>query len=651
VVETVEPGGDILVVDNDEFSRTWARRRLEKENYCVREAQNAQQALEEITRDPPDLILLDVMLPGVDGFEFTRKLRQDPNLAATPIIVLTTLDDLKSKVEGLEAGASDYVTKMPEPEELLARIRALLRLKRVQEALLGDRNRTALLLRVGRQLSAELDLETLLSQILEQTVDSLGATMGSLILLDQQGAALRNIYYHQGEVTMIAEQVKGRIIQDGLAGWVIQQREGVILRDSRQDPRWIVVENIHAKMVSVMSVPMVQQDRVAGVLTITHESVDRFTPADLDLLKAIASQAGIALANAQLFEAVEQERGHLKAILTGTNDGIVATDKKGRIVLLNPAAERIFGLSLRQVAGRSLEESIPFDSLIGAFGQAREAIGSPPPSELALPDGRTLFFTVSPVESGPKGEGGYVAVMQDITHLKELDRMKNEFVSTVSHDLRTPLATIHGYTEVLEKTVQDPDGKDLIQQIRSGTLRMANLVEELLDLGKIESGIETARERCRLDQIVAEAVEEACFHAESADIVLSATLPIEPTPVEGNPTRLRQVVDNLIHNAIKYTPPGGTISVWLWEKAGKVTVTVQDSGIGIPREALPRLFEKFYRVPCPDTPKTRGAGLGLAIVKAVVEQHGGQVWVQSKLGEGSTFGFSLPSYEHDDRTL
>jgi PAS domain S-box-containing protein len=635
-----EQHSDILVVDDELSSRTWARVHLQQAGYTVREAKDADEALAAIAVQSPDLILLDVMLPREDGFELTRTLRRDPALATVPIILITVLDDPDSKVRGLEAGANDFLTKPAEQSELLARVRTLLRAKYDQEERLAEKEKVALVYRVSRELSADLDLGATLSRVLELTIAAFGATRGSLILLDEDGGVLRHIFAHQGQVTTVSNAVQGRVVQDGLASWVVQHREGVILSDARQDPRWLAVGYSTFVTRSVLSVPLIHPDRVAGVLTLTHERANFFTRAHLDLITSIASQAAVALVNARLFEVVKQERARLEAVVAGTDDAIVATDREQRIMLLNPAAERAFGISFVEVAFRPLGETFPHQRLVEAFHQAQSE-GQTPSGELTLPNGRVLFFTISHIVAGPRGEGGWVAVMQDITHLKQLDRMKNEFVSVVSHDLRTPLATIHGFADVLTRMLEG-EAREYAERIKVQATRTAQLVEELLDLGKIESGMDAAQARCMLDAIIAEALEAARFQAEAGGVAINTEVPALEHPVLGNPVRLRQVVDNLIGNALKYTPSGGSVTVRAWENNGQATVTVQDNGVGIPRESLPRIFEKFYRVPLAGTAKAAGTGLGLAIVKAIVEHHGGQVWVESEVGVGSTFGFTLP---------
>jgi len=642
-----EPGGDILIVDDDPYSRMWARRWLEGAGYTLLEAECAADALELVAEHPPDLVLQDVILPDMNGFDLTREFRKNPDLATIPIVVLTVLDDVDSKVQGLEAGANDFLTKLPEREELLARVRTHLRLKRNQEALLAEQRKTALLYRINRELSAELELDAILSRILELTIASVEATHGSVILLDEEGGILRCISTYRGRSSTVLYAVPGEIVQEGLAGWVLQNREGAILPDTRQDARWVTTENAHTMAGSALAVPLIHQERVAGVLTLTHEQPDHFLSDHLSLLGTIAAQAAVALENARLFAAVKQERGRLEAILSGATEAIVATDQKLRITLLNPAAEDTFGVRLNQVLGWPLVDALPYEPLIASFRRARESGSLVPPAELSLPKGRILFFTVSAVAVGPRGEGGWVAVMQDITHLKEVNRLKNEFVSVVSHDLRTPLATIHGYAEVLSKAIEG-EYKELARRIQAESRRLAALVEDLLDLGKIESGVEEVREPCHLEELIGEAVEAAAFTAQTAEVTIQAQIAPLPTPVMGNPVRLRQVVDNLIGNALKYTAVGGEIWVQAWEREGQITVTVQDSGIGIPREALPRIFEKFYRVPQRGESRPAGTGLGLAIVKAIVDQHGGTVWVESELGKGSTFGFSLPCTDEQE---
>ncbi len=242
---------------------------------------------------------------------------------------------------------------------------------------------------------------------------------------------------------------------------------------------------------------------------------------------------------------------------------------------------------------------------------------------------------------------GYVAVMRDITHLKEIDSLKSEFVSTVSHDLRSPLTYMKGYTSLIASSGSLNEKQDeYIQKIRTGINQMTELIDDLLDIGKIEAGIGVNMMPCQLDTLIRRlAVEmDARAHAKGLNLTLdvSADLPL----VTMDEALIRQAITNLIDNAIKYTV-SGFVNVCACQIEKEVVVSVKDSGIGIPTAALPRLFEKFYRVKTREAMKMRGTGLGLSIVKSIAELHKGRVWVESELNRGSTFFLALPACEQD----
>jgi len=240
-------------------------------------------------------------------------------------------------------------------------------------------------------------------------------------------------------------------------------------------------------------------------------------------------------------------------------------------------------------------------------------------------------------------EVGRVAVMQDITYLKELDKMKSDFVASVSHDLRSPLTIIIGYALMLSEAGElNETQQEFVESIRLSVAKMTTLIENLLDLGKIEASVGMEMKPCQLVTVINKAVAGLRDQARAKEIIFQLQLPPELPLVQGNQVRLDQVVSNLVGNAIKFTPEGGMVTVSAREEKGKVVVEVKDTGIGIAPEDQVHLFEKFYRVGRAETSDIEGTGLGLAIVKSIVEGHGGQVWVESEFGQGSTFGFALP---------
>jgi two-component system NtrC family sensor kinase len=235
--------------------------------------------------------------------------------------------------------------------------------------------------------------------------------------------------------------------------------------------------------------------------------------------------------------------------------------------------------------------------------------------------------------------------MQDITHLKQLDKIKSEFVSAVSHDLRSPLTAILGYVELIARVGPVTDQqKEFIQRVRLSVDAITTLITDLLDLGRIEAGFDTQKEATNFPLVVRYAVEGLMPKAEIKQQRLAVNLPENLPPVYGNSVRLRQMASNLIENAIKYTPESGTVTVVCVQDTDQIILTVTDTGIGIPISDQPYIFDKFYR--SKSVPEDiAGTGLGLSIVKSIVENHSGRIWVDSKPGRGATFIVVIPVYD------
>jgi signal transduction histidine kinase len=245
---------------------------------------------------------------------------------------------------------------------------------------------------------------------------------------------------------------------------------------------------------------------------------------------------------------------------------------------------------------------------------------------------------------------GTVVTLNDITELKKLDEMKTVFVETVSHDLRNPLATIHGFATLLQMEQLSERGRSNLAGLMQGVTQIQSLIQNLLDLARIEAGMDEQAESCDLVEITREVLDSLELQLAEKEMTLTADLPSGLPPVSGSPLRLSQVVTNLVGNAIKYTPRGGRIFVGVsLEEDGHIRLQVSDNGPGIPPEEQDQIFEKFYRVPTMENSEwIEGTGLGLSIVKAVVEGYGGSVRVESEVGAGSAFICILPALPVSD---
>jgi two-component system phosphate regulon sensor histidine kinase PhoR len=263
--------------------------------------------------------------------------------------------------------------------------------------------------------------------------------------------------------------------------------------------------------------------------------------------------------------------------------------------------------------------------------------------EITWPDQRVFTALFTPIE-----EGGCIVLLHDVSYFKTLERVRNEFISTASHELKNPIAAVLGFSELLSKAGPLTDQQaGIVGNIHSAAKRMYELVQNLLGLAKIDMGIQLKPERVDVVAIVTEIVDEFQPQAEAKEQTLQLTKAEDEANVQGDVLQLQQALRNLVGNAIKYTPAGGSIDLSVKKEETTVIIQVKDTGLGIPAEDLPFIFDRFYRVRNEAVKEIEGNGLGLAIVKSIVEKHGGQISVESEPGKGSCFTCSLPLMQRD----
>ena len=328
----------------------------------------------------------------------------------------------------------------------------------------------------------------------------------------------------------------------------------------------------------------------------------------------------------------------LDVMLEHIEDGVVILDDRLNILLVNAAVRRSFGLWHDDpVVGKPVNEVLRHPDMKALIQLDEEGPKPISHHEIAFDDGRVLSAQ-STIIPGI----GLAITMQDITYLKQVDRLKNEFINTVSHDLRSPLTAVLGYVDLLERVgpVNDQQ-REFIRRVQASVESITALVNDLLELGRIESGFEGQNEVVPLDGIIRYSLETVEGLVTEKRLNLHLQLPENFPALRGNPIRMRQMSDNLVGNAIKYTPEGGDITIELEAESEQVILRISDTGPGIPPADQPHIFEKFYRAS--NVPKgVGGSGLGLAIVKSIVDSHHGRIWVESLLGLGSTFTVVLP---------
>jgi PAS domain S-box-containing protein len=535
--------------------------------------------------------------------------------------------------------------------------------RRVQERTLElrqEHRNTETLLSVITELSASLDLDQVLNRTLTIVNQSLNAEK-SLVLLS--GGARR----YQAGIGLAEQSCEQEITK-----WVVGHREPVLVEDAVADERWAGKNEQPLPFRSIVAVPLIMGEEVLGALLLFQSQKSAFESKQISLIEAVARQISVALNNAELFNLIRDQAEHMgsllreqqiaasrsRAILEAVADGVLVTGEDMKITLFNASAERILGLEANQALDR------PLDQFSGLFGQAAQTwmetirAWSESPSahqnevfaeQIEIDQSRVVSVHLAPVIWRSQLLGT-VSIFRDITHEVQLDRLKTEFVANVSHELRTPLTSIKGYVDVILMGAAGPVSSQVLhflQVVQINTERLTTLVNDLLDVSRIESG-RISLEMQSLDlKGIAEAVLEDIqrrSRTENKAMQFTLTVPPEIPNVQGDPSRIRQVMNNIILNAYNYTQANGQVKVEMALDGDCVQVNVIDNGIGIVERDQKRIFERFFRGEDPLVLKTSGTGLGLALSKILVEMHHGRIWFYSsgQAGEGSTFSFTLP---------
>jgi two-component system phosphate regulon sensor histidine kinase PhoR len=339
-------------------------------------------------------------------------------------------------------------------------------------------------------------------------------------------------------------------------------------------------------------------------------------------------------------DALTSERAKLSAVLNQMTDGVLIVDLDGRVQLLNPAAERLFQIDAIDALGRSVVEVLRYHQLVELWRVAKEGQQQTTMIEIG-PQHLFLQATGMPLKTSDKGST--LILFQDLTQLRRLETVRRDFISNVSHELRTPLASLKALGETLQESALDdpPAARRFIIRMETEIDNLTQLVNELLELSRIESGkVPLSFHRARPCDLLRPACERMELQVERAGLNLALDCQPDLPIVFADPNRITQVVINLIHNATKFTPPGGQITVSAYQDGEFIVFFVKDTGVGIPKEDLGRIFERFYKA---DRARSGGGtGLGLSIARHMVESHGGFIWAESEEEMGSTIYFSLP---------
>jgi PAS domain S-box-containing protein len=610
----------ILIVDDDLVGCKIMEGLLRSTDYRIIFVTESKTALPTAQQTLPDLVLLDVMMPELDGFEVCRQLRDDPILAEVPIIMVTALEDRESRIRGMDAGADDFVLKPIDPIELRVRVRTITRLNRYR-LLLNERTQRQQAEEQIRQRSRDL---TLLNRVIataastldvEEALHTACKALAYAFDLPQATAILLNA--EQTECTIVSEYPFIARLQDGqlslesseTSGWlsalgsvipvaaiptmayVLVHKTPLLVADAQHDPQLARLHELLRErgIVALMSVPILVRDQVAGTIELSTTEQRAFSDQDIALAQSVAIAAGHAMEAARLHQQLRQhaasleeivtqrtlelqiERDHTRSILEAVGEAVVVANLDGVIQYVNPAAVALGGYSAQEMLGQSWYMWRSEHVSPQAYTQIQETVAAGriwQGEMINRHKGGALYstaLTAAPLFDPDDLDrtSGFVIVQRDITLLKEAERLKDQFVSNVSHELRTPLSVItllSGNLDTLYDRLDDSQRRRITRDIRTQARVLNELITDVLEISRLDSAAVPAEHwRVNLAQLAAEELEKQLPLAHKKSQIMRM-LGTDQLGVCGNEVQLRQVFRNLINNAIKYTAAGGRIT-------------------------------------------------------------------------------------------
>jgi len=503
------------------------------------------------------------------------------------------------------------------------------------------------LLEIAQSITEELNLDKVLARILHISIEMLAGQSGLIALREDQGGW--RVAVSQGLPTPFLRQLEPLMT-------TVPEHEQPARYELQEINRLLqgLTQKASLGLLSGVVLPMIARKQVIGVIFIFRNYMGNFSSNDKALLQSFADQAAVAVQNAQLYSQVNHERQRMNALLDSAADGILILSSEHTIERYNPALARMLGVFDEDLRGKNHGDVIRWAKIGEGLTLEQAELGGWPLTQHAtlyvegdlkkiggmqLPVG----ITYAPLLSSESNLLNIIATLRDITHFREAEELKSTFISVISHELKTPVALIKGYVSTLRRedvSWERQVVEDSLEVIEEEADRLTELIENLLDASRLQAGaLEINQSDVALEVLAGRIAKRFSTQTEIHSIVVK--FPEKFPVILGDEDRLTQVLSNLVSNAIKYSPNGGQIQINGRVKEGYIVLCVSDQGRGIAQNDIPYVFDRFYRAE-DATRQTKGAGLGLFLARAVIEAHGGRIWVDTKPGEGASVCFSLP---------
>lgn len=501
---------------------------------------------------------------------------------------------------------------------------------------------------VSIAITSRIATDTVLNEIAEQAANWLQADAAGIFL--KQRDMLKLVAIHNLPLSVLNQMSS---MEQGVAGQVTREKESIYLENYERD--WHGVDELPlAKETfgSLICVPLIYDNVVIGALmVIGGKHGQLFATEDMHLLELLATQAAVAISYGRLFneqkdltEQLAVAHEQLRTVISSTDNPVMAVDRNLNLIFTNPAARELFHLDTFH-SRANLTKAVPDYTLPKDYKEALRVIKTKGAYRYEIErNGKTYLCHVASL--GEHGRvDGFVAVLNDVTELKELDRIKSEMVRMTSHDLKNPLQAAFANLELLNEDIATIDNSEItlsVDNIERQLNRMHRIISGILDLERVRVGSQPDT-ICNPQELIQEAVEELNDYATEQKIELVTDVADNIAEFMGDLDQIKRAIVNVIENAIKFNHAGGEVLIRAVNQGKRILITISDDGIGIPEELQNKVFERFYRGHQAGAEHVSGSGLGLSLVKAVIESHNGQIWLQSQAHIGTTFFISIPS--------
>lgn len=627
----------VLVAIADDQMYLMLERVLRAMGHQIKAVENRQALFLALSSGHVSLMVIGEKFDGGAGLQIAADVHQ--GWSTLPIVLFAAHLEVASLVKALRSGVNDVIS-LPIAAGEIRRVieNSLAQNKRNLERIREDSGQETITLqnrkddldalsRISQTIHAKLDIDEVLTAIVAAAVEMSGAEEGSLFILDESSNRL--ILRAARNLDDAAARSLKIPVNDSIAGEVL--RTGKPVLHDTGSPQKIATGYL---VQSLIYVPLVVDGKVEGVLGVDNRRrMATLGNHQVKQLTLLGEMGGIALENAKRFRGARDERQVIFDVLDELQDGVAFLNEQCQVSRINKAARDILNLPTGNLAGMALTDLVPDRDTIDALRHVLERDDAG--EIIRLPNDRVYQITVQSIQ----GEGKALT-LSERTDQVLVNKFKDDFVQSLSVDLHEPLGRALGYMELLGQSGQlNTIQANFARQVTQELTRLSHLFDNLMDLGRIESGFYKTTELVRLDDIVSQTANARRLRYIEGKHNVQVVVPPDPLIIEANPAMLRILLSQLLDNALRFTPPGGRVAVRLSAENNKAILRVEDSGSGISQLDIPYIYDKFYH---PTSLVTDGSGLGLAMVKSILTAMNGKIWVDSAVGNGSTFTVILP---------